>query len=426
MINREIRFVVIIQRITEYWLLAPIIEEALNKPWGVECWHDTSWSKDGLKGYQFPDLGSVPKFSNGQPEFIGFDGVSEFRALIRKRPAGIIVSSMPPSVYYETRPTDDESVWLTAQHAIDTLVTHSPERLLSSDLLALYSRWWIDWAGRHYQEESQIEDQQHFEQSLEEKAITVGFPALDAAAKIDPTEVRQRWNIPQDQPVVVLLPFPQGVGNNAFWPSKIFGQPSKFRRAINVLSRRHFKYWPDIWHDYTDAGVVRAIRAFCDLNGAYLLVKSRKKTPIPHYTRELADKCIYDEQYYPATIFEALSISSLSISFYSSAVIGAVSLGVPHLCITFSSDDYFGDNELARGRFERFYTTAEGSPFHFPGVTKTATIAEAITKLPQTKLDDFAIESSARQHYLKKYVGPDDYRSSERLIETLIQAHHDR
>ncbi len=137
MINREIRFVVIIQRITEYWLLAPIIEEALNKTWLVECWHDTSFSRDGLKGYQFPDLGSVPQFSNGQREFLGFDGVSEFRALIRKRPAGFIVSTMPPSVYYETRPTEDECVWLTAQHSIDTLVTHSPERLLSSDVLAL-------------------------------------------------------------------------------------------------------------------------------------------------------------------------------------------------------------------------------------------------------------------------------------------------
>ena len=186
------------------------------------------------------------------------------------------------------------------------------------------------------------------------------------------------------------------------------------------------RYWPDIWHDSTDISVVKAIRAFCDANGAYLLVKSRKKTPIPPYTQELADKCLYDEQYYPATIFEALSISSLSISFYSSAVIEAVSLGVPHLCVTFPSDDYCGNNELARGRFERFYTAGEGSPFHFPGVTKAATIAEVITTLPQTKLDDFAIESSARQRYLDKYAGPDDHRSSERLIETLIQAHHDR
>jgi len=424
-INRNIRFVVIIQRITEYWLLAPIIEEALTKPWSVECWHDTSWSREGLKGYQFPDLESVPKFVNGQPQFFGFDGALEFRALIRERQAAIIVSMKPPSVYYEKRPLEDKSVWLTVQHAVDTLITHSPERLLTSDLVALYSRWWIRWAGRHYQEESQVEDRSNFEQSLEEKAAIVGFPALDAAAKIDPTEVRRRWNIPQDQPVVLLLPFPQGVGKGSFWPSMIFGQPSKFRRAFNVLAHRRFKYWPDIWHDSTDASVVKAIRAFCDLNGAYLLVKSRKKTPIPPYTHELADKCLYDEKYYPSTIFEALSISSLSISFYSTAVIEAASLGVPHLCITFSADDYCGDDELLRGRLERFYTAEEGSPFHFPGVTKAVTIAEAIEDLPQTNLDEFTIEPTARQCYLKQYAGPDDHQSSERLIETLIHQLHD-
>ena len=362
---------------------------------------------------------------NGQPQVLGFDGTPELRALIRKRPSAVIVSLSPPSFYYEKRPPDDKAVWLTVQHAVDTLITHSPEHLLTSDLLALYSEWWIHWTGRHYQEESQIEDRSNFEQSLRKKALTVGFPAHDAAARIDPTQVRLRWNIPHDQPVVLLLPFPQGVGKGSFWPSMIFGQPNKFRRAMNVLAHRRFKYWPDIWHDSTDISVVKAIRAFCDANGAYLLVKSRKKTPIPPYTQELADKCLYDEQYYPATIFEALSISSLSISFYSTAVISAAAFGVPHLCITFPTDDYCGDDKLLRERTDRFYTADKGSPFHFPGVTTAVTIAEAIKELPQTELDEFAIDQTARQCYLEQYAWPNDHRASERLIETLIHQLND-
>ena len=425
MINGNIRFVVIIQRIVDYWLLAPIIEEALKQPWSIECWHDTSLSREGLKSYLFADVKSVPHFENGQPLVFGFDGEPELRTLMRERPTTISVCLNPPSFYHEKRPPEDKSIWLTVQHAVDTLITHSPEHLLTSDLVALYSRWWIHWTGRHYQEELQVENRSDFEESLQKKAITVGFPAHDVAAKIDPTEVRQRWNIPQDQPVVLLLPFPQGVGKGAFWPSMIFGQPSRFRRAMGVLAHRRFKYWPDIWHDATDASVVQAIRAFCDLNGSYLLVKSRKKTPIPPYTQKLADKCLYDEQYYPATFFEALSIASLSISFYSTAVISAASFGVPHLCITFPTDDYCGDDKLLRERCDRFYTADNGSPFHFPGVTKAVTIAEAIEQLPQTKLDEFAIDHTARQRYLEQYAWPNDHHASERVIETLIHRLND-
>ena len=52
-------------------------------------------------------------------------------------------------------------------------------------------------------------------------------------------------------------------------------------------------------------------------------------------------------------------------------------------------------------------------------------MAEAIEDLPQTNLDEFTIEPTARQSYLKQYVGPDDHQSSERLIETLIHQLHD-
>ncbi|MDP6455325.1 MAG: hypothetical protein QF898_18725 [SAR202 cluster bacterium] len=288
--------------------------------------------------------------------------------------------------------------------------------------MAIYSEWWINWAARHFAEEGQVDDRTEFERVFARKARPVGFPALDVAARIDPLEVRRRWGIPNDQPVVVLLPFPQGFGKGAFWPSMICTEPSRLQRAINVFAYRRFDYWSHIWHDCNDVSVVKALRAFCDRNGAYLLVKSRKKTPIPDYTRAVADKCLYDEQYYPATILEALSIANVCFNFYSGAVMEAIALGVPNVCITFSADDYNGRNRLLLSRHKRFFTSQEGGLFRFTGVSTAITIAEAIETLPRRSLESFAMDPAARQRYIDKYLSLADSRSAERLVDEIEHA----
>ena len=161
---------------------------------------------------------------------------------------------------------------------------------------------------------------------------------MDAARLIDPAEVRRRWGVPAAQPVVVLFLFAQGVGRDTFWPKQICAEPSRLKQLANIVRRGRFEYWPHVWHGWNDLNVVKAIRRFCDRNGAYLLVKSRRKTPVPGYTGALADQCIYDESFYPATVLEALSIASLSVSYYSNSVFESVSLGVPHLCVTYTAE----------------------------------------------------------------------------------------
>ena len=411
------RLIIVIHRISEYRLLGSIVDAALARGWSVECWHDTSQARVGAKAYQFPDVAAAPQFFNGRPQVLAYDGPSEFVAAIRERPPDAIVSTKPPPACCGGRSDHGSATWITVQHSIDTFITYSPSDLLTCDVAAIYSKWWIGWAGRHFQEEAQLEDRDSFEIALEARARTVGFPALDAAAQIDPIEVRQRWGVPRNQPVVVLLPFPQGFGKGSFWPSMICAQPSRFRRALNVVAHGRFEYWQEIWRDRTDAAVVRAVRAFCEHNDAYLIVKSRQKTPIPGYLRAVADKCLYDEQFYPSTILEALSIASVSINFYSLAVTEAVPLGVPNFCITFSADDYCDRNPLLRDRVKRFFTANEGSPFQFAGVSTAVTIAEAIEMLPGKTLDEFQMDPIARRQYLRKYLGPDDRRSAERVIE---------
>ena len=417
------RIAFVIERLAHYRLFGPIIDEALRRGWDVECWHDHGRPLDGLKQYQFPSLHGVPTFAHGQPIVKDYCGRSELRTWMAADRADAVVSTETARFAGEPgQPAGSASpVWVSLQNVTDAFVTHSPASLLSCDLLALYSPWWLTWALDYYGDAGLIEDRQDYERRILARSSFVGLPETDVARGIDTRAVRARWGIPQDQPVVVFFPFPQGVGQASFWPKRLFGVPSRIRQAANVVLHRRHEYWPHILQSWNDRSVVLAIRRFCDRNGAYLLVKSRRKTPIPGYLEAVADQCLYDDSVYPATVLESLAIASLSISYYSGAVLESVALGVPHVCLAFSGNDYFGSAGVPPD-FPRLYTTEEGSVFQFRGVSTALTIPDAIRGLPERGLDDFRIDAAARAAYVRTYLGFDDRDASGRLLDAVTAA----
>jgi hypothetical protein len=314
-----------------------------------------------------------------------------------------VVMAGKPDVFGFPLPTP-RSFCVLLQNNVDSLYGFDAGSLLPWDLLALHSRWWIDWSATYLEGEGLLADRHAYVSSLASRAAFVGLPELDTRARIDAADVRQRWGIPRDQPVVVLLPFPQGVGRNAFWPRRIYGEPSRLRQLANVIAYRRFEYLPDVWHGWNDHNVVKALRAFCDRSGAYLLVKSRQKTPVPAYTEALADRCVYDERHYPATVLEALSIASLSVSYLSNSVFESAGLGVPNLCLTYRAEDYNGQ---PLNHFSHYYAATEGGPFQFDGVSTAWSIRETLERLPARTLTDFAMDPDARSRYLDKFLTAD-------------------
>lgn len=407
----------LIPRDAQYRLLAPVIEAALQRGWTVECWHDYSQLTGGHKAYLFPSVDTMPTFRNGRPEAKPYQGPRELTIWLREMRADVVVFADYNA--FELPLPERRPLVVCHQHFIDSLAFHGPEGVLAWDLLALFSSWWLDWTVNLFQLEGQLSDAHAFRQRAEAASAVVGLPELDAAELVDPVAVRRKWNIPESKPVVVLLPFPQGVGRQAFWPRRICAEPSRMKQLLHMAASRRFEYWRDVYHGWNDANVVKALRAFCDRNGAFLLVKSRRKTPIPAYTEALADLCVYDEQYYPATILEALSIASLSVSYYSNSVFESVALGVPHLCVTYSAKDY---NEKDAHFFSTFYTPDEGSAFQFAGAARAWTIAETIKRLPAASFADFAMESDARSAYMRKFVTHDDRKGGGHMMDAIERA----
>lgn len=410
----------VIRRLSEYRALGPVVDRALASGWRVECWHDHGRPRDGAKGYLFPTTDGVPRFQHGRPAVRTYSTADQLIGWLSRGDFDAVVSiGTPPEELLGTNPPASGPPWTCVQVAIDTFALNSLDALERCNLLAFHTPWWSTWAAAYYAARAGRSDVPAFSARLTRPAVYVGSPEIDARRIIDPDEVRRRWAIPRDRPVVVLLPFPQGVGKTSFWPKKIFGDASRAKRLLNVAVHRQFRYFRRAFRDVSDAEVVGAVRAFCDRHGAFLLVKSRQKTPIPEYTRAVADLCVYDESYYPPTILEVLSVASLCISFYSLSVVEAAAAAVPNLCITFTAEDYLGSHLDEYVSFERFYTREPGGAFQFPGVSRTVTADEALAVLRTRPLSDFAVDAAARAAYVRQFIGEDDCRAAARLLEAI-------
>ena len=409
----------LIMRSPEYRVYAPVIEAALARGWKVECWHDYSQLQTGLKGYQFPSIDSVPAFQNGRPVVKSYRGKSELRTWLAEMRVDAVIGWETAQAAVDLPLPTPRPFWVGQQYSLDSFAAYGPDSLLTCDLLTLYSRWWLEWAGGYFQSEGVVADGDAYVRETEPRAAFVGLPEMDAGRLIEPAAVRRRWGIPPHQPVVVLFLFPQGVGRNVFWPQQICAEPSRLKQIFNIVKRGRFEYWPHVWHGWNDLNVVRALRRFCDRNGAYLLVKSRRKTPVPAYTQALADRCIYDESFYPATVLEALSIASLSVGYYTTSVFESVALGVPHLCLTYASRDYNGSDS---NYFVRFYTPEEGSAFQSRGVTTAWSISEALSRLPTSALGEFAMDVGAQDRYIEKFLTHNAGDGGTRAAEAIERA----
>jgi hypothetical protein len=108
-----------------------------------------------------------------------------------------------------------------------------------------------------------------------------------------------------------------------------------------------------------------------------------------------------------------MSIASLCVHFFSTVAYEAAYASVPSICVTADPDD-LGFAPIWR---EWFLSTEAGSSFNYPGVTYPLSVGELVADLPRRRLADFPVEPVARAQYLEKFVGADDGKASDRLLD---------
>jgi len=386
----------------------PIIDAALRRGWQVECW----LQQTGSAGKQ--PLNITPAMFQRT-----WDGRVSTRSFEKREQAIELVNAFKPDAMISLHPRNwyfppgvDVPAFITLQHSVDTFFEATPRELASSDHVCLFSPYWLEYASEYY-EMAGVATAEEVKFSLAGKVSYTGFAQMDAFANIDQAEVRRRWRIDVDQPVLLLLPVDLA-GWPGAWPS-FFAATSGLKqwRALFRGGREEgVRFLGDYWQwalkGWNDRSLSSAIDQFCKKNNAFLLVKGREKDPLRPAQLEKADKSFYDELHYPATIFEAIAIASLCVLFYSTAAQEAAYAGVPSLCVDRPNRD------LVKHKLWR--RKDAGGPYNYSGVVDWMTIPQMITEFPNKSFDDFKIEAQARQAYLLKYVGPTDNLASERIL----------
>lgn len=414
------KIAVVVERQPFYRHMGPIVDEALRRNWAVECWHDYGAASAGPKGYLFPAVSEAPPFRFGRPEFRTYRGETELASLAAGESIDAVFSfrPMPRSV---SRGKVRRPVRVSLQDYCDAIYHSGLDGLSTFDLVTMHTEWWIDWTTQYFRAEGYLNGDADDAAAFRRRVKTIGFPELDQRLMIDAADVRRALGLDPGRPVVVLLPFTGAAHPGAFWPNRVFLEPSRARQALNVLRSGRFEHATDVLHGWSDARVVASLRKFCDRHGAALVVKSRRKTPVPGYLEAAADVTLYDESYYPASILQVLCIASLCVSFLSAAGIEAVASGVPHLCLTYSLERYAQgagiDEQMTLNRL--FYDLSEGGLFRFKGASTAMPIPAAIESLADMSLSDFALDCTSRAQYVSRFCGPDDGASSARVLDTV-------
>ena len=408
----------LIERKNYYRVLGPVIERALARGWAAECWHDWGQPRRGPKALEFPD--AVPAFRHGEPAVRVYQGEADIERQLRDDPCDAMVSLRWPASVHEV----GRVRWFGLQYTINVADLIDARGGTRFDALGLHSAYWASRTADVVRllrgANGSGADPSTIAETVRAKGMTVGFPEMDQYHEIDSVEVRRRLGVDPGRPIVVYAPFPFKSNPRTFWVRHVYGARNRVHQRIAIALAGRQEYRSHVERGWTDRRVVDAIRAFCDANGAALIVKARAKDPAPAYLERAAHAVLYDESYYPATVLELMSVASLCVHFFSTIAYEAAYAGVPSLCIAPSEDD-LGFPAAWR---EWFLNLDEGGSFNFPGVVYPLGLDAVLEWLPSARLAGFPLELPARARYVEKFIGFDDGKCSDRVldaIQTLVE-----
>ncbi|MFH0740206.1 MAG: hypothetical protein V1819_03945 [bacterium] len=376
------RVAFLVERNTYFRTFGPVIDEAMKRGHQVFCFYNYSQPRTGSKGYQFPDINQAPKFKNGQVVSLEFKTENEFVEKVLTNGIHVVVSlNTSESNLALIKELKLRGIyWVALQNGFDT-VAISGDYLAVPDKFFIYSWEWLECIFDYLERAGKAQEDNFlaFKNKLQEKVKPVGFWLCEKDALSSQRDIKNKWGIPLDKKVVLLLPFPFGSSLKTFWTG--------------------YRYGTRFFSQQNDYNVCLAIRKFCDNNNAVLLVKCRKKDPAKRYLTKMADKVVYDEGFYPSTTMECFSIADICFNFYSTAVIEAIAMSVPNVCIAPETKDW---QDIATPLWQMILSKARDF-FDFPGASYLRTIPESIANLPKQTLADFSFSKDKQAQYLQKF-----------------------
>jgi hypothetical protein len=245
------------------------------------------------------------------------------------------------------------------------------------------------------------------------RSAVCGSTMLDQLARVDRPTVKKALGLDPGRPVVLLMSLKMAVPEP--WRRYVWGGGPAVVRALRATARGHARLVPEIWRGNGYRALVDAMRRFCGRAGAALVVKSREKNRDPVFLRRGADVFVErDTDVFPYTSMQLMAVADLCVHFQSGAALEAAFCGVPSLSVQVPQTHL----EMYPG-FRESFGGDPGSLQNFPGIVWSAPSDRAAQMLERRDLADFAVDAEVRRAYIEKYMGFDDARSSERVLDVI-------
>jgi hypothetical protein len=241
-----------------------------------------------------------------------------------------------------------------------------------------------------------------------------GSTMLDQRALVpDRTALRRKYGLPPSRPVVLFMSLKMDAG--AGERRLLWGASPAPLRAAMAMARGRPAAVGRILAGNPYRALADAVRDFCRRHRALLLVKSREKNRDPAFVRRMADVLVErDDEVYPYTSIQLMSAADLCVHFQSGAVLEAAACGVPSLSVRIPPPY---DRDLPA--YEETWEARSGSLQNWDGLVWSADLPAAPSRLAGATFDSFAVDPEARQRYVERYLGFDDTRSSERVLDVI-------
>lgn len=402
-----------VDRIGYYRLFAPLIDHAMGQGATVLLLHrDAPGDRTGLKAYQWADPAKVPAFKAGTPRVLQYRSERELVELAERERPDALVTIWAWSEAAACEAIRDRGVTWAALQESHEFHVFPIEMLLRPDVMCMFSEWWIELVEQYYADAPR--------DRIRARLVATGWPELDALSLVDRSAFRSRHHISENAPLVTLASYKQHADDP--WEQLVFRSGSRATAIARALSRGRFGYLRSAREGILYVELLRAVRSFCDRNGALFVSKSRGKDRPPPEELRLADVALQDEGYYPATILELAAVSDVVISFLSTATLEAVYAGALSICpMPPQESEWLRAPASARFR-ELLAYRQPGSIWNSPGVVRQIGVEELIRDLPGMTLSVLRPDQPGRHAYIERFMAADDAGHSARTWQAIRDA----
>ena len=419
--SKKIKIVFFIPRLNHFRVLGSIIEVAYEDR-EVEPVIVLVDNRLSQKGEQAPSEEKIPEQLRGKCKIKSFSDIGDCFRYCDEADIFFTLNRVWETHRGKcTKPI--KALWCTIYDTLDQCFPHyKMENTWRPEYYSEYSDLYF-WPTPYYRDLA-IHWNLAPESILNERSRFVGFVRSDFVKRASREDIRRKYSIPLDKPVVIFIPDQNKLRSSkaisvTHWYFDLWLAENQFQRICRSIffhrsiSSLRAAISPTIGYDRA----LSAISKFCKNNGALLVMAPRRRKDwrgeeiFTSQEKRIADHLIETMEEYPQSLLQLFGMADLVISpIYTDCVLDSSAMGTPFVSLKLSGpvlvDDFLPD-------FEKIFTERA----HFPGVTWEIQSDEFIRNIPNRPLSYFSMDSKTLQTFNDKYVGPADGMSSERIIE---------